>query len=110
MRIHGVGIPRPASANTAAATATSAASTSDGTRSRSPGIGATLPGKWTSLDVKSEGEGGLGKSGVGASLGRAGLGKARYSLRMPERSRRRPTDVNELAVQVVGEATGEIKP
>src|SRR3954452_23523684 len=43
MRIHGVGIPRPASANTAAATATSAASTSDGARSRSPGIGATLP-------------------------------------------------------------------
>jgi hypothetical protein len=29
---------------------------------------------------------------------------------MPERSRKRPTDVNELARQLVGEATGEIQP
>ena len=29
---------------------------------------------------------------------------------MPERSRKRPTDINELAKQLVGEATGEIKP
>lgn len=29
---------------------------------------------------------------------------------MPERSRNRPTDVNELAKQLVGEATGEIEP
>jgi hypothetical protein len=29
---------------------------------------------------------------------------------MPDRSRKRPTDVNELAAQVVGEATGEIEP
>jgi len=29
---------------------------------------------------------------------------------MPERSRKRPTDVNELAAQLVGEATGEIEP
>lgn len=29
---------------------------------------------------------------------------------MPERSRKRPTDVNELAAQLVGEATGEINP
>ena len=29
---------------------------------------------------------------------------------MPERSRKRPTDLNELATQLVGEATGEIKP
>jgi len=29
---------------------------------------------------------------------------------MPERSRKRPTDVNELAKQLVGEATGEIEP
>lgn len=29
---------------------------------------------------------------------------------MPERSRKRPTDVNELAVQIVGEATGEVEP
>jgi hypothetical protein len=29
---------------------------------------------------------------------------------MPERSRKRPTDVNELAAQIVGEATGEIEP
>lgn len=29
---------------------------------------------------------------------------------MPERSRKRPTDMNELAKQLVGEATGEIEP
>lgn len=29
---------------------------------------------------------------------------------MPERSRKRPTDVNELAAQIVGEATGETEP
>jgi len=29
---------------------------------------------------------------------------------MPERSRKRPTDVNELGFQIVGEATGEIEP
>jgi hypothetical protein len=29
---------------------------------------------------------------------------------MPERSRKRPTDVNELAKQVVDEATGEAAP
>jgi hypothetical protein len=29
---------------------------------------------------------------------------------MPERSRKRPTDVNELAKQLVGEATGEVEP
>lgn len=29
---------------------------------------------------------------------------------MPDRSRKRPTDVNELAFQIVGEATGEIEP
>ncbi|MBA3841925.1 MAG: histone H1 [Actinobacteria bacterium] len=29
---------------------------------------------------------------------------------MPDRSRKRPTDVNELAKQLVGEATGEIEP
>jgi hypothetical protein len=29
---------------------------------------------------------------------------------MPDRSRRRPTDVNELAKQLVGEATGEVGP
>lgn len=29
---------------------------------------------------------------------------------MPNRSRKRPTDVNELAFQIVGEATGEIEP
>lgn len=29
---------------------------------------------------------------------------------MPERSGKRPVDVNELAFQVVGEATGEIEP
>jgi hypothetical protein len=29
---------------------------------------------------------------------------------MPDRSRKRPTDVNELAAQIVGEATGEIEP
>jgi hypothetical protein len=29
---------------------------------------------------------------------------------MPDRSRKRPRDVNELAAQVVGEATGEIEP
>lgn len=29
---------------------------------------------------------------------------------MPDRSRNRPRDVNELAAQVVGEATGEIEP
>ena len=29
---------------------------------------------------------------------------------MPDRSRKRPRDVNELAFQVVGEATGEIEP
>lgn len=29
---------------------------------------------------------------------------------MPDRSRKRPTDVNELAAQLVGEATGEIEP
>ena len=28
---------------------------------------------------------------------------------MPERSRKRPTDVNELAAQIVGEATGEVE-
>ncbi len=27
---------------------------------------------------------------------------------MPDRSRKRPTDVNELARQIVGEATGEV--
>ena len=29
---------------------------------------------------------------------------------MPERSRKRPTDINELAAQLVGEAIGEIEP
>jgi hypothetical protein len=29
---------------------------------------------------------------------------------MPDRSRKRPRDPNELAFQVVGEATGEIEP
>lgn len=29
---------------------------------------------------------------------------------MPDRSRKRPTDINELAAQLVGEATGEIEP
>jgi len=29
---------------------------------------------------------------------------------MPDRSRKRSTDMNELAFQIVGEATGEIKP
>ena len=29
---------------------------------------------------------------------------------MPDRSRKRPRDVNEFAFQVVGEATGEIEP
>jgi hypothetical protein len=29
---------------------------------------------------------------------------------MPDRSRKRPRDVNELAAQIVGEATGEIEP
>lgn len=29
---------------------------------------------------------------------------------MPDRSRKRPTDANELAAQIVGEATGEIEP
>jgi hypothetical protein len=29
---------------------------------------------------------------------------------VPERSRNRPTDVNELAKQLVGEATGEVEP
>lgn len=29
---------------------------------------------------------------------------------MPERSRKRTTDVNELAALIVGEATGEIEP
>lgn len=29
---------------------------------------------------------------------------------MPDRSRKRPTDVNELAKQLVGEATGEVEP
>lgn len=29
---------------------------------------------------------------------------------MPDRSRKRPRDVNELARQVVGEATGEVPP
>jgi hypothetical protein len=29
---------------------------------------------------------------------------------MPDRSRKRPRDVNELAKQLVGEATGEIEP
>jgi hypothetical protein len=29
---------------------------------------------------------------------------------MPDRSRKRPTDVNRLAKQIVGEATGEIEP
>lgn len=29
---------------------------------------------------------------------------------MPDRSRKRPTDVNELAAQIVGEATGGIEP
>lgn len=29
---------------------------------------------------------------------------------MPDRSRSRPTDPNELAAQIVGEATGEIEP
>jgi hypothetical protein len=29
---------------------------------------------------------------------------------MPDRSRKRPTDVNELAKQLVDEATGEIEP
>jgi hypothetical protein len=31
-------------------------------------------------------------------------------MEMPERSRKRPTDVNELAKQLVGEATGEVEP
>lgn len=34
----------------------------------------------------------------------------RYSRAMPERSRKRPTDVNQLAKQLVGEATGEVEP
>jgi hypothetical protein len=29
---------------------------------------------------------------------------------MPDRSRKRPTEVNELAKQLVGEATGEVEP
>ncbi len=29
---------------------------------------------------------------------------------MPKRSRKRPTDVNERAFEIVGEATGEIEP
>lgn len=29
---------------------------------------------------------------------------------MPDRSRKRPTDLNELAARIVGEATGEIEP
>ena len=29
---------------------------------------------------------------------------------MPDRSRKRPTDANERAFQIVGEATGEIEP
>jgi hypothetical protein len=29
---------------------------------------------------------------------------------MPDRSRKRPRDVNELAAQIVGEATGEVEP
>jgi len=29
---------------------------------------------------------------------------------MPDRSRKRPTDPNELARQIVGEATGEVPP
>lgn len=29
---------------------------------------------------------------------------------MPDRSRKRPIDVNELAAQIVGEATGEVEP
>jgi hypothetical protein len=29
---------------------------------------------------------------------------------MPDRSRKRPTDPNELGAQIVGEATGEIQP
>lgn len=29
---------------------------------------------------------------------------------MPERSRKRPTDVNELAARIVGEAVGEVDP
>ena len=29
---------------------------------------------------------------------------------MPDRSPRRPHDVNELAAQIVGEATGEVEP
>ena len=29
---------------------------------------------------------------------------------MPDRSRKRPTDVNELAARIVGEAVGEIDP
>lgn len=29
---------------------------------------------------------------------------------MPDRSRKRPRDLNELAAQIVGEATGEIEP
>ena len=34
----------------------------------------------------------------------------RYVLTMPDRSRKRPTDPNALAAQIVGEATGEIQP
>jgi hypothetical protein len=30
--------------------------------------------------------------------------------KMPDRSRKRPTDPNELAAQIVGEATGEVDP
>ena len=43
----------------------------------------------------------------------AGLGKARlrcYRRGMPDRSRKRPRDVNELAARVVAEATGEAPP
>lgn len=29
---------------------------------------------------------------------------------MPDRSRKRPTDLNAMAAQIVGEATGEIQP
>ena len=29
---------------------------------------------------------------------------------MPERSRKRPTDVNELAFRIVGEAVGDLEP
>jgi len=37
-------------------------------------------------------------------------GQSRYSWVMPERSKKRPRDVNQLARQIVDEATGEAEP